>query len=78
MQGTNNELQKLKNLRDNEKKSLAMYVEQQDRATKEHEQRLIQVTENLRRSRESIETWNKLINLLEENTRALKEIENAS
>jgi hypothetical protein len=66
MQGTP-ELQKLKSLRDNEKRALAAYIEQQDRAIAEHERRLAQVVENIRKSEESIKTWNNLIELLEYN-----------
>ena len=77
MNGTN-ELQKLKALRDAEKKQLSAYVEQKERALKEHSVRMAQMNELIENSERAVVTWNKLLTLLEENTQALKEIENAS
>ena len=66
MNGTN-ELQKLKALRDSERKQLAALTEQRDRALREHDARITQLLDQMDRCASSIETWNNLINLLEEN-----------
>ncbi len=66
MRDISNELSKLKALRDGERKQLAVFETQRDRAVREQEQRLSQLDAEIERIRAAVGTWVSLIGVLEE------------
>lgn len=65
MQGMQNELRKLRELRDNDRKIIKGCLEQLERLSKEYEDRVSQVQRVIDDTQISIDVWDKLIQQME-------------